>query len=108
MPRSVDYKTRLYSPCGQSVSIDFNFSYHNRSRAYSVELFSTCEYRLRRGADCRPEEPLEFQEDGKKTLFRMVLEDCGCAVPAALLWLACLPGQRSAAPRGLTAGCPSN
>ena len=78
-PREVDYTTRLYSPCGQAKSIDFNYVYYCRSRSNSVEYFCTCKYTPRGGADCQPAWPLAFKKEGKKTLLHDTLEDCGCA-----------------------------
>ena len=99
-PRNVDYTTRLYSPCGPAKSVDFNYVYHCRSRANSVEFFAICHYALRGGADCQPDRPRAFKEEGKRTLFHLTCEDCGCAgapvSPCAPRWAssAC-HGQRS-------------
>ncbi|KAF9000387.1 hypothetical protein BDZ89DRAFT_1082289 [Hymenopellis radicata] len=57
-PRSVNSKTRLYSPYGLGTSVDFVYDYHFRMRmTMAGEKFSTLLACTRMAMDCNPKEP---------------------------------------------------
>ncbi|KAF8597788.1 hypothetical protein BDV93DRAFT_527186 [Ceratobasidium sp. AG-I] len=56
-PRTVDAKTRLYSPFGIGTSIDLCYSYHYRMRGYGSERFASLWVKSKTIEECDAKKP---------------------------------------------------